>query len=65
MRQIDKPEEQPTLGAPKNRQPPAEPVKRKISDNVSEVAGRMVTEIARNVHAPDDANKNPLKPGVP
>lgn len=68
MRQIDKSDEQaPILGAPINRPPPPEPVKRKVTDNVSEIAGRMFTEIARNVAAPPEQqpSQNPLEPGVP
>lgn len=59
MRQLDKPEEQPALGKPVNRPPPPEPVKHRVTDNVSEIAGRMFTEIARNVAAPPEPQKPP------
>lgn len=67
MRQVDKPDSQPTLGAPVNRPAPPPPVTRKVTDNVSEVSGRMFTEIARNIAAPPEQQpaQNPLKPGVP
>jgi hypothetical protein len=55
MRELDKNEDFPALGPPINRPAPPAPVVQKISDNVSEVSGRMFTEIARNVAAPADS----------
>lgn len=62
MRDLDKPDEQPALGKPINRKPPPEPAKHKVSDNVSEIAGRMFTEIAKNVAAPPE--QQPEKPST-
>lgn len=55
MRQLDKLDHENTnFGSPVNRKKPEPPKPQKVREGIVELSGKLMTDIAKNLAAPDD-----------